>query len=92
MGNELILKIVTPKGEACNLSCDSVNFLICEGNDGQSGSYGVKPNHADAVFALCAGTICAKLSGDTVFCAQISDSFAEKRGNVLTVSADKIEL
>ncbi len=92
MQKNLILKIVTPEGERCSVTCDSVKFHICDGNSRQGGSYGVRPNHADAVFALKAGAISANLDGETVFSAQISDGFAEKRDCTLVVSADKVNL
>ncbi len=89
----MLLRVITPAGEKCALECDSVSFNLCDGKNGkQGGSYGVKPQHANAVFALDSGMLYAKLGDKTLLSAKASAGFAEMRNNVLTVNLDHIEL
>ena len=90
--DKFILTVVTPKGVEYTADCDTVLLNICEGKNGtQSGSYGVKKGHANAVFALAGGKITVKKDGRILYSFDALDGFAVMQDNVLTVTVEDIK-
>lgn len=91
--NDLILKVLTPAGQAAEIACTGVTLFLPDGKDGRGGgSIGIRYNHAPALMALCEGRILA-LKGERVIAGiHIPGGFAEVRDNIVTVTAPSAEI
>ncbi|MBQ2767079.1 MAG: hypothetical protein IJF49_03265 [Clostridia bacterium] len=87
------LIVSTPDKAELILRCDSVSFSVPDGKDGKrGGSVGVRSGHVDAVFALAAGRIFAKVDSQTVFDAMADAGVAFVENNCVTVLTNKVEI
>ena len=83
---ELVLNVTTPKGTVGPIRCDSVRLTVLDDLKGRSGgSYGIRPGHAKAFFALGNGAVKAFLSGQTVLAGESSGGFATVDRDTVTV-------
>lgn len=89
----LTLKVLTPAGQAAELSCTGVTLFLPDGKDGRGGgSIGIRKDHAPALMALCQSQVLA-LEGDNVIARiNIPSGFAEVRDNIVTVTAPSAEV
>lgn len=83
---ELTLKIVTPTGSRDPIRCDSIHLTLCDGERGRGGgSYGIRPGHAKALFALDDGPLTALLGGSAVLEGRCGGGFAAVDRSTVTV-------
>ena len=76
-GAPLRLVVVTPQGIAAQAACDSVVLPVAEAADGTpGGTVGVRRGHVPALLALSAGTVVARLRGQTVLRASVAAGLA----------------
>ncbi len=86
----LTLKIVTARGALEPVRCGSVHLTLCDGAKGRGGgSYGVRPGHARALFALDAGPVTALDGGQTVLSGQCAGGFAAVEPDTVTVITER---
>ena len=92
MDNEgVLLKIVTPGGEALRCACESVLLYVPDGKDGKNGGWvGIRRGHTDTLLALAPGTVKARKDGAVIQETVISGGVAFVENNVVTVLADAI--
>lgn len=84
--DSLVLHITTPKGALAPVACDSVHLTICDDLQGRGGgSYGIRPGHAKALFALQPGCVRAFFAGRQVLAGQSGAGFATVEQNTVTV-------
>lgn len=89
---KLLLRVVTPNGEAVTLTCDSIRLQTPDGTDGKNGGWlGVRRGHTDALIALMAGDIQAWMEGRLLRTLHISDGFATVKNDVVTVMCNIVE-
>ena len=82
----LTLKILSPGGEAANVTCDSIILTVRDNSEGKSGgSYGIRTGHAPALIATDKGQITAKNQGRTVFSDYFDEGMATVDNNIVTV-------
>lgn len=87
---EFVLKIDTPEGEVCEITCDSVHLTVSEGSDGKGqGSYGIRYGHVKALISLGKGKVSAYSSGNIVFSAECEEGFAAVEKDKVTVMTPK---
>lgn len=92
-GAPLRLVVVTPQGIAAQAACDSVVLPVAEAADGTpSGTVGVRRGHVPALLALSAGTVVARLRGQTVLRASVAAGLAAVRDDEVRVLADEATL
>ena len=83
------LIILTPHGEAVDVSCDSVRLPICDDENGHGGGLvGFHRGHLPAVLALGDGDADAMLHGESVFHSMLHGGFASVRDDVIRVITD----
>lgn len=75
------------------IKCDYVRLPLADDKDGRfSGSCGIKKGHAKSALALGKGCVIATENGATVFEAEISGGFALVSNNVVSVTADSLNI
>ena len=90
--SRLTLIVVTPEGNRQPLECDSVQITVADNENGKSGgSYGIRPGHIKALFALDSGTIKAVSGGSAVLTALSGPGFASVDNNTVTAVIEKFE-
>lgn len=88
----LHLKIVAPTGIGAEVDCDSIQLIMTDDKDGNSGgSIGIRDGFTDAMIAVAPGPIEARLAGNTVLKKHVGSGFATVRNNMVTVLADTLE-
>lgn len=88
----VLLRIVTPHGQAVECECDAVLLYVQDGRDGRNGGWlGVRRGHTDTLLALAPGHVKARKGDAMVQEAAISGGLAFVENNVVTVLADAIE-
>lgn len=86
MKGAMTVRIVTPESAAAPVECDSVRLCVADGEkQNEAGSYGIRRNHAPAVFSLGDGAVTAFLGGEKVLERRVSGGFASVRNNRVTV-------
>lgn len=82
------LSIVTPRGVAYSVCCDSVTLPLADG-----GGVGVRRGHIPAEMALMQGVVRATTNGAPLGNISIAGGFASVKNNIVTVITDgaKIE-
>ena len=87
----LTLIVLTPHGEAVNLTCDSVHLTLADDENGHGGGLvGFRRGHVPTVAALGDGPAEAKLHGKTVFHAHVQGGFAGIRDDTIKVITDTV--
>lgn len=90
MKDTLTVQIFTVNGPLQPIECDDVLLPITDSVDGSfSGSYGVRPGHAQAIFSLKEGLLQLSFQGKTVFSANVSDGFATIADNDLCITIER---
>lgn len=85
MGN-LTLKIVSPRGELANLTCDSVRLMVKDNAQEQDGGWvGIRKGHVDALMALGQGAVLAFQNGQETGRFETTGGFATVKNDVVTV-------
>lgn len=80
------LKIVTPKGEAANVLCESVQLKTPDGVDGKNGGWlGIRQGHVDALLAISEGPVLALREGKEIARITVGAGFASVSKNTVTV-------
>ncbi len=75
------------------IKCDYVRLPLAEDINGRfSGSCGIKKGHAKSALALGKGCIIATENGASVFETEISGGFALVNNNVVSVTADSLNI
>ena len=88
----LTLRIVTPEGALPSTGCDSVRLTVCDDGQGKGGgSYGIRPGHTKALFALDAGPIRAFLAGVQILSGRTGGGFATVDGDTVTAVVESFE-
>lgn len=88
----VLLKIVTPKGEAASVACDSIQLKTPDGVDGKNGGWiGIRRGHVDALLAICSGPVVALKDGKELFRTQVGEGFASVKNSVVTVITQSSE-
>lgn len=88
----MVLKVVTPGGEAVNVDCDSVQLRIPDDASGNHGGWlGIRRGHADSLMALAPGKVQARLNGALVAETFVSGGIAFVADNVVTVLAEETQ-
>ena len=88
-GESISLLVTAPDSPGRQILCDSVHLTLDGGENGRgSGSYGIRPDHASALFALGIGPLSVFLKNKLVFSAELRNGFAIFKDNTLTVAAD----
>lgn len=89
----VLLKIVSPNGEAANLVCDSVQLCVPDGQNEKGGGWvGIRRGHRDALLALAPGTVRARQGDKVALETKITGGVAFVESNVVTVLANSVEL
>ena len=89
---KLLLRVVTPNGEAVTLTCDSIRLQTPDGTDGKNGGWlGVRRGHTDALIALAEGNIQPLLDGQLLHTIHVSEGFATVSQDVVTVMCNTAE-
>ena len=89
-GSELTLKIVTAEGSRPPVRCGSIHLTLCDDANGRGGgSYGIRPGHAKALFALGDGPVTALSAGQTVLSGRCSGGFATVEQDAVTVVTER---
>ena len=82
----VLLKIVTPTGEAATINCESVQLKTPDGVDGKNGGWiGIRRGHVDALLAICEGPVIALKDGKEISRILLGEGFASVKENVVTV-------
>ena len=83
----LLLKIITPEGEAARAECDSVGLVSRDDPSGSGGGgIGIRRGHIPAVIALRPGSlVTAKLGGKPLLSVRVTGGFASVRSDTVTV-------
>ncbi len=82
----VLLKIVTPTGEAAVVSCDSVQMKTPDDAEGKNGGWiGIRRGHMDALLAIVEGPVVALKNGREVARIPVGEGFASVKENVVTV-------
>ena len=90
--NQLQLTIITPNDPPITIFCDSVHLPITDGKNGKgSGSYGIRHNHAKAIFSLDNGKIEVYQNGNLSESFICSQGFAKTENSILTVTTESIK-
>ena len=90
--NNMILKIVSPKGGGAEVECDSVTMMMPDDSKGQGGgSIGIQRGYPEAMIALAPGKVEAKLKGETVFTAMVESGFATVKDDRISLITDDIK-
>ena len=93
MQDKLLFKLITPDGLQKETDCESVTINISEDENGKnSGSYGIRKGHANAIFSLDDGEITVKNKDEIIYTVVVKGGFALMQDNVLTVMTNKIEI
>ena len=88
----LILNIITPEAAPSPVACDSVHLTVCDDGQGKGGgSYGIRPGHTKALFALDAGPISAFRGGTRVLSGRTGGGFATVDGDAVTAVVENFE-
>ena len=88
----LTLKIVSHDKVREPISCDSVHLPVCDNAEGKGGgSYGIRPGHVHALFALEEGMIKAYVKGEEVLSARCGGGFATVEKDLVTVVIDSYQ-
>ncbi len=88
----LTVKIVTARGSQDPVRCNSVHLTLCDDAKGLGGgSYGVRPGHAKALFALADGPVQALSAGKTVLAGRCCGGFAAVEQNTVTIVTERFE-
>ncbi len=83
---KLTVRIIFPDRPHVEVVCDSLKLTAVDNKKGEKGGiYGIRANHAPAVFALIKGNIRAELGGTKVLDAEIGDGYARVENNTVTV-------
>lgn len=88
MEGPLTLIILTPRGEAARLSCDSVTFFAKDNSKGENGgSMGVRRGHIAAAAALEPDTEIRAFAGGSMIAAfRVTSGFAMVKDDVVTAA------
>lgn len=89
----LLLKVVTPNGEAASIPCDSVRIQLPDDPNGKNGGWlGIRKGHTDALLAVSAGEVLVLRDGILLRTIRVSDGFANVRDDVVTVFTESVEM
>lgn len=89
---KLLLRVVTPRGEAAAVSCDSIRMQTPDGMDGKNGGWiGIRRGHTTALMALTEGPVHTFLDGVPVRTITISEGFASVKNDVVTILCSSAE-
>lgn len=89
MKDILTVQIFTVNGQIKPMECDDVLLPISDCVSGAfSGSYGIRPGHAPAVFSLKAGLLQLSFQGKRIYEANVSDGFATVENNELCITVE----
>ena len=93
MKDILTVQVFTVKGQLQPLECDDVLLPISDSVNGSfSGSYGIRPGHAPAVFSLKAGVLQLSLQGKRLFNANVSEGFATVENNEVRITVESVSV
>ena len=82
----VLLKVVTPKGEAASVPCDSVQLNVPDDGEGKNGGWvGIRHGHVDALLAITEGPVLALKDGKEIARITVGEGFASVSKNVVTV-------
>ena len=86
----LKLSVITPKGAATPIFCDSVQLNVSNNaEEKHGGSYGIRKGHIQALFSLEKGPLNAYLNGERILAAQTGDGFATVENDTVIVVVDE---
>lgn len=92
MNGAIKLSIVTPKGVAFSVTCDSVRLNTPDDRNGHNGgSIGIRRGHIPAVIAIAEGETVAFSNGTVVLRVRTESGFASVENDevqVITASAE----
>ena len=92
MKDTLTVQIFTVHGQLQPMECDDVLLPISDSVNGSfSGSYGIRPGHAQAVFSLKAGLLRLSSKGKALFRANVSGGFATMENDLLSITVESAE-
>ncbi len=84
--------LFTPHRHFPALECDSVKLNITDSINGKfSGSYGIRKDHAKAIFSLAEGKISVSLNNEEIFSAECGAGFATVENDDIRVTVDGIK-
>lgn len=82
----LTLVIITPEGALPEIKCSSITLSVADNEKGKGGgSYGIKKDHAEALFALGTGPVKAYVDGEEIYTCPLHSGFARVSKNTVTV-------
>ena len=88
----LLLKVISVKGSAPAVECDSVHLNVREDSEGRmGGSMGIRQGHIKSLIALDKGAVVAYLDGKEVFSCVVSGGFATVDNDTVRVVTEGIE-
>ncbi|MBQ3126698.1 MAG: hypothetical protein IJC15_06470 [Clostridia bacterium] len=87
----LLLTITTPD-QTRSVRCDAVNFYVPDSptNPNAGGSIGIRRGHVDALMAVAAGRVSARVGGKTVLAVDTAPGFAVVRRDAVTIITDRV--
>lgn len=89
---KLLLRVVTPTGEAVSVTCDSIRMQTPDDTEGKNGGWiGIRKGHTAALMAVTAGPVHAFLEEQLVRTVIVSEAFASVKDDVVTVLCGAVE-
>ena len=92
MNHILTVKIFTVAGQLPTIECDDVLLPISDCVNGSfSGSCGIQPGHAPAVFSVTAGLLRLSSQGKLLFQANVSEGFATVENDEVCITVESAQ-